>query len=32
MHTDPILLFQLIPIAAFYLAFLQGLDWVRANA
>lgn len=32
MHGDPIMVFILYPIAIFYLAFLEGCDWVRANS
>ena len=31
MH-DPIMMFQLIPLSLFYLCFLEGIEWVRANA
>lgn len=30
MHDD-VMRFQLIPLTIFYLAFLAGLDWVRAE-
>jgi hypothetical protein len=31
MH-DPVLIFQLYPLTIFYLAFLEGIEWVRANS